>query len=142
MCDSGNEARIEEMGVPAFQVTELDLWDEVTLTTQPGSNQGLEFVCTPAQHRSGTCISACLRILVRRSAPAGMSDKDYPTPMGETVRPSTLQVKCLLSPRILSAADAFQLNFDDSDSGYMTTSGPCPTFKGLVPVGPLYHQRR
>jgi hypothetical protein len=79
---------------------------------------------------------AALRILVRRSGPAGSSDKDYPTPMGETIPPSTLQRKCFPSP-ILSV-DAFQLNFNDSDSGYMTTSGPCPIFKGLIPVSPHF----
>src|SRR6267154_6611493 len=47
--------------------------------------------------------------------------------MGETVPPSTLQGKYFHSS-ILSAY-AFQLNFDDSDSGYMTTSGPCPISK-------------
>lgn len=46
----------EETGIPASQVTELDWWDEVTLPIQTGSDQELEFVCTPAQHGSGTCI--------------------------------------------------------------------------------------
>jgi hypothetical protein len=45
--------------------------------------------------------------------------------------------KCLPSP-ILSLY-TFQLNFNDSDSGYMTTRGPCPIFKGLIP-GPSSHR--
>ncbi|KAI0289145.1 beta-lactamase superfamily domain-containing protein [Russula brevipes] len=48
----GNKAWFEETGIPASQVTELDWWDEVTLPTQPGSDQELKFICTPAQHRS------------------------------------------------------------------------------------------
>jgi hypothetical protein len=56
-CDRGNKVWFEEAGIPASQVTELDWWDDVTLTTQPGSDQGLKFICTPAQHGSGTCIT-------------------------------------------------------------------------------------
>ena len=37
-----------ETGIQASQVTELDSWDEVTQTAQPGLDQELEFVCTPA----------------------------------------------------------------------------------------------
>ncbi|KAH9966158.1 beta-lactamase superfamily domain-containing protein, partial [Lactifluus volemus] len=51
----GNKKWFEETGIPAAQVTELDWWDEVTLSTRPHSDQKLTFVCTPAQHRSGTC---------------------------------------------------------------------------------------
>jgi L-ascorbate metabolism protein UlaG (beta-lactamase superfamily) len=49
----GNKIWFEETGIPTLHVTELDWWDEVTLPTQPGSDQILKFVCTPAQHKSG-----------------------------------------------------------------------------------------
>ena len=129
-------------GFPCHRTT-VDWWDEVTLTTQPGSDQELKFVCTPTQHRSGTCIplrswrnkskfrilcrSRLLRILVRRSGLAGSFDKQYPTPRGEAVPPSTSHGKCFPSP--IFSAYAYQLNFDDSDLGYMATSGPCPILK-------------
>ncbi|SRR6266851_3525935 len=51
----GNKTWFEESGIPASQVTELDWWDHITLPTQPGSDQELKFVCTPAQHKSGAC---------------------------------------------------------------------------------------
>jgi N-acyl-phosphatidylethanolamine-hydrolysing phospholipase D len=52
----GNKTWFEETGIPASQVTELDWWEHVTLPTQPGSDQELKFVCTPAQHKSGALI--------------------------------------------------------------------------------------
>jgi L-ascorbate metabolism protein UlaG (beta-lactamase superfamily) len=52
----GNKTWFEETGIPASQVTELDWWDHVTLPIQPGSDQELKFVCTPAQHKSGAPI--------------------------------------------------------------------------------------
>jgi len=44
----GNKAWFEETGIPTSQVAELDRWDEITLPAQPGSDQKLKFVCTPA----------------------------------------------------------------------------------------------
>ncbi len=76
--------------------------------------------------------AAALRIHVLRSGLVGLSNKHYPIQIEETVPPSTSQGKYFPS-QILSPY-AFQFDFGDSDSGYMTTSGPCPIFKGLVPV--------
>ena len=56
----GNKAWFEETGIPTSQVTELDWWDEFTLSTQSGSEQKLKFVCTPAQHKSGAPIHSYL----------------------------------------------------------------------------------
>jgi hypothetical protein len=50
----GNKPWFEETGIPTSQITELDWWDVTTLPTHPGSHQELKFVCTPAQHTSGT----------------------------------------------------------------------------------------
>ncbi len=84
--------------------------------------------------------AAALRIHVLRFGLAGLSNKHYPMPMEETIPPSTSQGKCFHS-QILSPY-AFQVDFGDSDSGYMTTNGPCPIFKGLVPIRLLSLWRR
>ncbi|KAN0120837.1 Metallo-hydrolase/oxidoreductase [Russula decolorans] len=101
----GNKAWFEEMGIPASQVTELDWWDEVTLMTQPGSDQELKFVCTPAQHRSGrsftdSCTTLWASWVIRQALPNA------------------------------NGGDRTSVYFG-GDSGYMTTSGPCPIFKEI-----------
>lgn len=50
-----NKTWLEEAGIPTSQVVELDWWDEVVLRTQPGSDQNLKFVCTPALHYLPLC---------------------------------------------------------------------------------------
>ena len=67
----GNKMWFEETGIPTSQVTELDWWDEVTLPTQPGSDQKLKFVCTPAQHKSGAPIHSYLSIWAGTTENAG-----------------------------------------------------------------------
>jgi len=56
----GNKTWFEETGIPTSHVTEPDWWDEVTLPTQPGWDQKLKFVCTPAQPKSDAPIRSYL----------------------------------------------------------------------------------
>ena len=74
--------------------------------------------------------AAALWIIVQHFGLAGLSSKHCQALMGEAVRPPTSQGNCPLFHSFLRA----HFNFGNSDSGYMTASGPCPIFKGLVPV--------
>ena len=49
------------------------------------------------------------------------------------MRRSTSQGKNIL-PTLIPFLFYLNLNLGRSDTGYMTTSGPCPIFEGLVPV--------
>ncbi len=72
--------------------------------------------------------AAALRILIQHSGLAGLSSK-YSTTIWVTVAPSTSQGKWIPSPILTTYA--FQFNFGDSDSRYMTASGPSPVFKEI-----------
>jgi len=112
------------------------------LSTQPGSAQQLKFVCTPAQHRSGTFIPFSPRagwepyllqagafwMVGQRSGLAGSSNLHCPAPLGGIAPPSTSQGN--RSTTILVPV----LTVDHRDTGYMTVEGPCPIFKGLLHV--------
>ena len=56
----GKKTWFKVTGIPASRVTGPDWWDEVTLPTQPGSNQKLKFVRTLAQRKSGAPICSYL----------------------------------------------------------------------------------
>ncbi|KAH9996334.1 beta-lactamase superfamily domain-containing protein [Russula vinacea] len=101
----GNKTWLEETGIPASQVTELDWWDELTLFTQRGSNQKLKFVCTPAQHRSGRGFMDFCTTL-------------WASWVVEQALPNT------------DEGDRASVYFA-GDSGYMSTSGPCPCFEEI-----------
>ncbi|KAI0279568.1 beta-lactamase superfamily domain-containing protein [Russula aff. rugulosa BPL654] len=101
----GNKAWFEETGIPASQITELDWWDEFTLTTLPGSDQKLKFICTPAQHRSGrTFMDTCTTLWASWVVQQALPDTN--------------------------GGDRTSVYFT-GDSGYMMTSGPCPIFKEI-----------
>ncbi|KAH9968567.1 beta-lactamase superfamily domain-containing protein [Russula compacta] len=101
----GNKTWFEETGIPASQVTELDWWEDITLPTQFGSDQRLKFVCTPAQHNSGRGLMDCW---------------------------TTLWAGWVVERALPGATGAHRASvYFAGDSGYMTTSGPCPIFEEI-----------
>ncbi|KAH9954713.1 beta-lactamase superfamily domain-containing protein [Russula dissimulans] len=101
----GNKKWFEECEIPSSQVTELDWWDHIMLSTQPDSSQQLKFVCTPAQHKSGR----------------GFMD-------GWTTLWASWVVELALPST--TGKDRASVYFA-GDTGYMTTDGPCPIFKEI-----------
>jgi hypothetical protein len=72
-------------------------------------------------------------MLGRRCGLAGLLNKHFPEQQGQIVRRSTSQGKLCHRFSIFTLVLISTQTYD-SDTGYMTTSGPCPIFEGLVPV--------
>jgi len=76
----------------------------------------------------------------RHSGLAGSSNKHSPAPLGQAVPLFTSQGEPFhrQSPFLVSVSNQA---FIRSDTGYMTTSDPCPIFEGLAPISPSFTWR-
>ncbi|KAF5329133.1 hypothetical protein D9758_017152 [Tetrapyrgos nigripes] len=89
---------VEELALGEDRVKELDWWDAVSY---PGDDYKIEFVCTPAQHNSGR----------------GILDQNH-----------TLWASWVVRCFPLGSGSPTASVYHAGDTGYTTSSGPCPVF--------------
>ncbi|KZS91257.1 Metallo-hydrolase/oxidoreductase [Sistotremastrum niveocremeum HHB9708] len=106
----GNKTWFKSSGIPTDRITELDWWQDVTLRipdSKPSSpSSKVRFICTPAQHQSGR----------------GVNDRRT------TLWASWVVEQVIHSPNLPTRRVSV---YHAGDTGYMTSTGPCPVFKEI-----------
>jgi len=96
-------------GIPESQITELDWWDETTVTC-PSNHQEVKFICTPAQHNSGRTIM----------------DKGASLWASWVVETHVRKINSAAADELQRVAVYFA-----GDTGYTTSTGPVSIFKDI-----------